>query len=71
MAGDDTWRIGYIEYSSTPKHYRICRADQNMRNFSDPVDIQGVNGAQHGSFLRLTKKEYKRLQRWSDKQAVR
>lgn len=71
LAGDDTWRIGYIEYSSTPKHYRICRADQNMRNFSDPVDIQCLNGAQHGSFLRLTKKEYKRLQRWSDKQAVR
>lgn len=68
LAGDDTWRIGYIEYSSKPKHYRICKADKNMRNFSDPVDIQGVNGPQHGSFLRLTKKEYKRLQKWSDKQ---
>lgn len=66
LAGDDTWRIGYIEYSSTPKHYRICKADKFMRNFSDPQDIQGVGAPQHGSFMRLTKKEYKRLQAWSD-----
>lgn len=66
LAGDDTWRIGYIEYSSNPKHYRICKADKFMRNFSDPQDIQGVGAPQHGSFMRLTKKEYKRLQAWSD-----
>ena len=71
LAGDDTWRIGYIEYSSRPKHYRICRADKNMRNFSDPVDIQGVNGPQHGSFLRLTKKEYKRLEKWGKQQEAK
>lgn len=63
-AGDDTWRIGYIEYSSTPKRYRICHADRFMRHFSDPEDIQGVDAPQHGSFLRLTKKEYKRLEKW-------
>mgnify|MGYP003540978781 FL=1 len=67
LVGDDTWRIGYIEYSSRPKHYRICRADRNMRNFSDPVDIKGVNGPQHGSFMRLTKKEYKRLEKLNKK----
>lgn len=64
LVGDDTWRIAYIEYSSNPKHYRICKADRFMRNFSDPVDIKGVNGPQHGSFMRLTKKEYKRLENW-------
>ena len=63
LAGDDTWHIGYIEYSSKPKHYRICRADKFMRNFSNPTDIQGVNGPQHGSFMRLTKKEYKKLEK--------
>ena len=67
LIGEEGWRIGYIEYSSRPKHYRICKADKWMTNFSDPQDIQGVNGPQHGSFMRLTKKEYKRLERWSKK----
>ena len=61
LIGDDTWRVAYIQYSDRPKHYRICKADKNLRNFSDPVDIEGVTGPQHGSFMRLTKKEYKRL----------
>lgn len=65
IAGEEGWRIGYIEYSSRPKHYRICKADKYMRNFTDPQDIRGVNGPQHGSFMRLTRKEYKRLERWS------
>jgi len=68
LMGDDTWRVAYIEYSSRPKHYRICKADKYLRNFSEPVDIQGVTGPQHGSFMRLTKKEYKRLQKWSAKE---
>lgn len=66
LIGDSTWRVAYIEYSSKPRHYRICKADKYMRNFSNPVDIEGVNGPQHGSFMRLTKEEYDRLQAWSD-----
>lgn len=62
LVGEEGWCVAYIEYSSNPKHYRICRADKNLRNFRDPVDIQGVRSPQHGSFMRLTKKEYKRLQ---------
>ena len=42
-----------------------------MRNFSDPRNIEGVNGPQHGSFLRLTQEEYERLQSWSDEQMAR
>ncbi len=68
LAGDSTWRIAYIEYSSKPRHYRICQADKYMRNFRNPQDIEGVNGPQHGSFMRLTKEEYERLQTWSDDQ---
>lgn len=64
LMGDDTWRVAYIQYSDRPKHYRICKADKFMRNFSDPVDIEGVTGPQHGSFMRLTKKEYNRLLKW-------
>lgn len=67
LIGDDKWQIAYIEYSSNPKHYRICQADENMRNFHSPQDIKGVSAPQHGSFMRLTKKEYRRLEKWSDK----
>ncbi|MCI6404569.1 MAG: family 43 glycosylhydrolase, partial [Prevotella sp.] len=59
-------RIAYIEYSSRPRNYRICKADKYMRNFSSPQNIEGVNGPQHGSFMRITKEEYDRLQAWSD-----
>ena len=65
LMGDSTWRVAYIEYSSRPKHYRICKADKYLRNFSDPVDIQGVTGPQHGSFMRLTEEGYNRLLKWS------
>ncbi len=65
LMGDSTWRVAYIEYSSRPKHYRICKADKYLRKFSDPVDIQGVTGPQHGSFMRLTEEEYNRLLKWS------
>lgn len=67
LAGKDTWMIGYIEYSSRPKNYRICEADRYMRNFKNPKNIEGVSRPQHGSFMRITKKEYKRLERWSAK----
>lgn len=68
LAGDSIWRVAYIEYSSNPKHYRICKADKYLRNFSSPQDIKGVTGPQHGSFMRLTKREYNRLLKWSRKQ---
>ena len=64
LMGDDIWRVAYIQYSDHPKHYRICKADKYLRNFSDPVDIKGVTGPQHGSFMRITKKEYQRLLKW-------
>ena len=66
IVGEEGWRIAYIEYSSRPRHYRICKADANMRNFSDPQDIQGVTGPQHGSFMRLTQEEYERLEAWGN-----
>ena len=64
LAGDSTWVIGYIEYSSKPKRYRLCRADKYLRNFHSPQDIKGVEAPQHGSFMRLTKEEYDRLEAW-------
>lgn len=66
IPGEEGWRVAYIQYSDRPKHYRICRADSHLRNFSDPHDIEGVNGPQHGSFMRITREEYDRLKAWSD-----
>ena len=68
--GEDTWHIGYLEYSSKPRNYRICQADENMRNFRNPQNIKGVKRPQHGSFMRITKEEYDRLQSWSDLKAA-
>jgi len=64
IVGEEGWRVAYIQYSDRPKHYRICKTDKYLKNFSDPQDIEGVTGPQHGSFMRLTKKEYKRLEKW-------
>lgn len=68
LIGDSTWRVAYVEYSSRPSKYRICKADKYLHNFHSPEDLQGVQAtAQHGSFLILTKQEYNRLQKWSDR----
>ena len=69
LIGEKTWRVAYIQYSDNPKHYRICEADEHLRNFHNPVDIKGVTGPQHGSFMRLTEEEYKNLKKWSDSQS--
>ena len=63
IIGEKGWRVAYIQYSDRPKHYRICQTDEYLKGFHDPVDIQGVTAPQHGSFMRLTKKEYKRLEK--------
>ena len=68
LIGDSTWRVAYVEYSSKPHRYRICKADQYLRNFHEPEDILGVDAPQHGSFLTLNKKEYRRLEKWSKRQ---
>ena len=46
---------------------RICKADKYLRNFSNPVDIKGVTAPQHGSFMSITRKEYKMLLKWDKK----
>jgi hypothetical protein len=62
LAGDSAWRVGYVEYSSRPAKYRICRADQYLRRFHSPEDIRGVAHPQHGSFVALSREEYQRLE---------
>ncbi len=71
LAGDSTWRVGYIQYSDNPRHYRICKANAHLRGFNSPQDIKGVEAPQHGSFMMLTKKEYERLMKWSSRQIAK
>jgi hypothetical protein len=65
LLGDPAWRVAYVEYSSRPPKYRICKADEYLRGFHSPEDMQGVDNPQHGSFITLTRKEYNRLEKWS------
>ena len=48
LIGEKTWEVANIQYSDNPKLYRICQADELLRNFHDPVDIKGVTGPQQG-----------------------
>lgn len=64
IAGEEGWRVGYVEYSSNPTKYRICRADKYLSHFNSPEDINGVGAPQHGSFLQLTQEEYERLENY-------
>ena len=68
LIGDTAWQVAYVEYSTRPIKYRICQADRYLTHFQHPKDIEGdvSSTAQHGSFLILNKKEYKRLERWSE-----
>ena len=67
--GEEGWRVAYVEYSSNPHRYRICKADATLSHFSSPEDIQGVEAPQHGSFLALSKAEYMRLENyWAQRQ---
>lgn len=69
--GEDGWRVGYVEYSSRPAKYRICKADKYLSHFNSPTDIKGVANPQHGSFMPLTKEEYLRLDNyWAQKEAT-
>lgn len=71
IAGEDGWRVGYVEYSSSPAKYRICKADKYLSHFHSPEDMKGVGAPQHGSFLPLTKEEYTRLDNyWTGKETV-
>ena len=68
LIGDSTWRVAYVEYNSRPAKYKICDASATLQDFKNPRSIKGsvIDYAQHGSFMILTKKEYKRLEKWDN-----
>mgnify|MGYP002347006340 CR=1 FL=1 len=67
LIGDDEWRVAYVQYSDRPHKYRICKADKYLKKYYDTEDIQGVKHPQHGSFMRLAKEEYDRLEAWGNR----
>ena len=61
--GQNTWKLGYQKYSNG-YDYRIMSLDEHNMNPKDRNDMQGKVAAQHGSFLKLTKREYQHLENW-------
>ena len=61
--GNTTWKLGYQKYSNG-YNYRLMDLDEHGRNPKNRMDIQGELAAQHGSFVKLTEREYRHLEAW-------
>lgn len=60
--GSLTWKLAYMNYSGGG--YRMVTLDEHCKNPQGKENIQGNVKAQHGSFLKLTEREYNHLQTW-------
>lgn len=60
--GSRTWKLAYMNYSGGG--YRMLDLDEHCKNPTGLTNMRGDVKAQHGSFLKLTEKEYKHLQTW-------
>lgn len=60
--GSRTWKLAYMNYSGGG--YRMVDLDEHCKNPSGLTNIKGNVQPQHGSFLKLTEKEYLHLQTW-------
>ena len=61
--GRNTWRLGYQKYSGG-YNYRMMDLDEHGLNPINRKDIVGDLKPQHGSFLKLTQREYQHLETW-------
>lgn len=61
--GRNTWRLGYQKYSGG-YNYRMMDLDEHGMNPTNRKDIVGNLSPQHGSFLKLTQREYQYLKTW-------
>lgn len=60
--GSRTWKLAYMNYSGGG--YRMVDLDEHCMDPSGLVNIKGSVQPQHGSFLKLTQKEYTHLETW-------
>lgn len=61
--GNRTWKLGYEKYSNG-YNYRLMDLDEHGHNPANRNDIQGSLAPQHGSFVKLTEREYRHLEVW-------
>ena len=60
--GSRTWKLAYQNYSGGG--YRLVDLDEHCMNPQGMTNIQGNVQPQHGSFVKLTQKEYQHLETW-------
>lgn len=63
MIGQKRWRLGYEKYSGG-YNYRMMDLDEHGRNPANRKDMRGSVAPQHGSFVKLTAREYTYLESW-------
>lgn len=63
MIGQKRWRLGYEKYSGG-YNYRIMDLDEHGHNPANRKDMRGSVAPQHGSFVKLTAREYTYLENW-------
>ncbi len=61
--GRNTWKLAYQKYSGG-YNYRLMDLDEHGLNPSNRMDMVGNVSPQHGSFLKLTEREYNYLETW-------
>lgn len=60
--GSRTWKLAYQNYSGGG--YRLVDLDEHCMNPQGLTNIKGNVQPQHGSFVKLTQKEYQHLETW-------
>ncbi len=60
--GSRTWKLAYMNYSGGG--YRMIDLDEHCQNPTGLTNMQGNVYAQHGSFVKLTEREYTHLETW-------
>lgn len=61
--GRKTWKLGYQKYSGG-YNYRIMDMDEHGQNPTNRTDMVGDVSPQHGSFVKITEREYNYLETW-------
>lgn len=61
--GSNTWRLAYMQYGGG-YDFKVRELDEHCLNPSASTIIRGNLAAQHGSFLKLTFREYEHLLNW-------
>ena len=60
--GSKQWKMAYMNYSGGG--YKVRNLDEHCMNPSAGTVIKGTVQPQHGSFLKLTEREYQHLRNW-------